>query len=361
MSDDAGRPTILYDEIDTVFGPRAKDNEDIRGMLNAGHRKGATAGRCVIRGKAVETEELPAYCAVALAGLDDLPDTIMTRAVVIRMRRRGPGERVRPWRLRTCGAEAEQVALAIKGWTSRVATEVGRRWPDMPPGVEDRDADVWEALLAVADLAGHWPDRARDAAVTLVKASRDRAPTLGVLLLRDLRRVFGTAERITTTALLTALNGIEESPWSTIRRGEPLDARGLSNRLGKYGIKPHLFRDPEPVRGYARADLADAWGRYLPPLDDPEDTAPVSPDERVTSVTAATTGPRRNGVTAVTDKSGPTHTGDGQTTIDDPTRCTVCGEGPMTLADDINAGAHIGCLSLPAPRPLTTTTGRNHR
>ena len=100
VSDQDGRPTILYDEIDTVFGPKAKDNEDVRGMLNAGHRQGATAGRCVIRGKNVETEELPAYCAVALAGLDDLPDTIMTRSVVVRMRRRSSNERVEPWRTR---------------------------------------------------------------------------------------------------------------------------------------------------------------------------------------------------------------------------------------------------------------------
>jgi hypothetical protein len=100
VSDEDGTPTILYDEIDTVFGPRAKDNEDVRGMLNAGHRRGATAGRCVTRGKVIETEELPAYCAVALAGLDDLPDTIMSRSVVIRMRRRAPDEKIEPWRLR---------------------------------------------------------------------------------------------------------------------------------------------------------------------------------------------------------------------------------------------------------------------
>jgi len=37
--------TILYDEIDTVFGPKAKENEEIRGLLNAGHRRGAVAGR----------------------------------------------------------------------------------------------------------------------------------------------------------------------------------------------------------------------------------------------------------------------------------------------------------------------------
>jgi hypothetical protein len=66
VSDEAGPPTILYDEIDTVFGPKAKDNDDVRGMLNAGHRRGAVAGRCVTKGKTVVTEELPAYCAVAL-------------------------------------------------------------------------------------------------------------------------------------------------------------------------------------------------------------------------------------------------------------------------------------------------------
>ena len=63
---DERRPTILYDEIDTVFGPKAKENEEIRGLLNAGHRRGAVAGRCVVSGKEIVTEEIPAYCAVAL-------------------------------------------------------------------------------------------------------------------------------------------------------------------------------------------------------------------------------------------------------------------------------------------------------
>src|SRR5262249_54120257 len=66
VSDPAGLPTILFDEIDTIFGPRAKEHEEIRGMLNAGHRRGAMAGRCVVRGRHIDTEELPAFCAVAL-------------------------------------------------------------------------------------------------------------------------------------------------------------------------------------------------------------------------------------------------------------------------------------------------------
>lgn len=295
VSDEDGRPTILYDEIDTVFGPKAKDNEDVRGMLNAGHRKGATAGRCIIRGKNVETEELPAYCAVALAGLDDLPDTLMTRSVVVRMRRRGPGETVEPWRLRINGAEAQELGDRLREWSNLSRYSV--TWPDMPPGIEDRNADVWEALLAVADLAGgEWPDRARCSAVTLVTQSADRTGSLGVTLLRDLRMVFGEADRLKTDVILERLHEIDESPWADLR-GKELDARGLSRRLSKYGVKPKLLRVGDEVfRGYEASDLADPWSRYVtadtgpfgklpdpPPVTDA--TPRQSPEDAVTSVT----------------------------------------------------------------------------
>jgi hypothetical protein len=286
VSDDAGPPTILYDEIDTVFGPKAKDNEDVRGMLNAGHRRGATAGRCVVKGKVVETEELPAYCAVALAGLNDLPDTLMTRSVVVRMRRRAPTETVEPWRLRINGPQAEQLRHDLETWAADRADAVD--WPDMPTGIEDRNADVWEALLAVADLAGgDWPTRARVAAVALVADSQAGAPSLGVLLLTDLRTVFAGHDKLPTETILSALHDLDESPWADLR-GKPVDARWLSRQLSKYDVKPKVIRtDDSTPRGYEAADLADPWTRYLttdtvadvadvadPTADQPTDVAP---------------------------------------------------------------------------------------
>jgi len=301
VSDEAGPPTILYDEIDTVFGARAKDNEDVRGMLNAGHRKGAMAGRCVVRGNVVATEELPAYCAVALAGLDDLPDTLMSRSVVVRMRRRAPGERIEPWRHRVNGPAAEVLADQLADWSNEVRELVGTDWPEMPAGVEDRNADVWEALLAVADVTGgDWPIRARVAAVTLVTDPRGRAPSLGVMLLRDLRIVFEHADRLFTEQVIENLLKLDESPWADLR-GKPLDARGLARRLGKYDISPKVLRIGEDTRrGYEATDLHDAWSRYVAPLEDPSrkrrdfikapgtDGQPLRPDGSVTSATSAT-------------------------------------------------------------------------
>lgn len=274
-----GRPTILYDEIDTVFGPKAKDNEEIRGLLNAGHRRGAVAGRCVVKGRVVETEEIPAYCAVALAGLGGLPDTLLSRSVVIRMRRRAPGERVEPYRRRVHAAEGHALRDRLADWADQVSAHVTNVWPAMPPGIEDRDADVWEPLLAVADAAGgDWPKRARVAAVALVALSKESTPSLGIRLLADLRTVFGDQDVMSTETILGKLHTLEESPWADLY-GKPLNARGLAKRLRQYELKSINVRiGGQIVRGYRREDLWDAWSRYLGP----------PPHESATSATSAT-------------------------------------------------------------------------
>jgi hypothetical protein len=265
-------PTVLYDEIDTVFGPRAKENEDIRGLLNAGHRRGAVAGRCVPTGKTVRTEEIPAYCAVAYAGIGGLPDTILSRCVVVRMRRRSPGEQVEPWRRRQHTPDGHLLRAKLAGWAADIRNSVTDVWPIMPVGVADRDADVWEALLAVADAAGgDWPARARAAAVALVAQTKASPPSLGILLLRHVHEIFNPAtsngsepfDALWTDTLLERLHQVEEAPWADLH-GKPLDARGLANRLGKYEVRPVDVRIGDRVRkGYQRADLHDAWQRYL--------------------------------------------------------------------------------------------------
>jgi hypothetical protein len=149
----------------------------------------------------------------------------------------------------------------------------------MPAGVVDRDADVWEPLLAIADAAGgDWPRRAREAAMALVAAAKERTPSLGVRLLADIRTVFGDRDAMSTSGLLEALCALDEAPWGEIAGGKPLNARGLANRLKPYGITSRNVRDGGViVKGYRREDFADAWNRYLP-----------SSPESATSATSAT-------------------------------------------------------------------------
>jgi hypothetical protein len=176
VGDPEGLPTILFDEIDTVFGPKAKENQEIRGLLNAGHRRGAVAGRCVVRGKLVETEEIPAYCAVAMAGLGGLPDTLLSRSVIVRMRRRAPNEPVQAYRRRVHSCEGWELRSKLENWCATIETAASNSWPDIPDGIEDRDADIWEPLLTVADMAGGaWSERPVSRLSRLSRILRRRA------------------------------------------------------------------------------------------------------------------------------------------------------------------------------------------
>jgi hypothetical protein len=151
---EAHQPTLLMDEADTYLGPLARgEHEELRGLINAGHRKGAVAYRCVGDPTKMEVKAFPAYCPVAIAGIGDLPDTILDRAVLIRMRRRGPGEQVEPFRRRKAAPRLRELHEALAAWTSTNHDPLAQAEPEMPPGLVDRPADVWEALLAVADLA----------------------------------------------------------------------------------------------------------------------------------------------------------------------------------------------------------------
>lgn len=277
VKDPAGLPTILYDEIDTVFGPRAKENEELRGFLNAGHRRGAMAGRCVPKGKVIVTEDFPAYCAVAMAGLGNLPDTILSRSVIARMRRRAPQEQVEPYRRRVHEPEGNRLRDRLATWAATVKTVLNLE-PSMPDTITDRNADLWEALLSIADAAGGtWPARARVTAVTLVTDALGTKGSLGVTLLTDLQTIFKDREVMATTELIEQLINLEESPWGDLR-GKPLDGRRLAKLLKPYGIGPKpVRRGGEVFKGYECADLQDAWSRYVP-------SPPMEPVTRVTSV-----------------------------------------------------------------------------
>ncbi len=279
VSDPKGSPTVLFDEIDTIFGPRAKEHEEIRGLLNAGHRRGATAGRCVVQGKIIVTEELPAYCAVALAGLGNLPGTILTRSIVVRMRRRAPGEEVDSYRRRLHADDGNRIRDDLNTWTTRTTFAL----LDMPDGIEDRDADVWEPLLAIADAAGgDWPQKARVAAVALVAQSKETSPSLGVRLLADCRSVFGDDDALHTSTLIERLVAMEEAPWGDLR-GKAITSRTLSRYLKPYGVESKNTRIGDLVlKGYTIESFHDAWKRYLPePLEQ-------RPSDNATPATSAT-------------------------------------------------------------------------
>jgi hypothetical protein len=274
--------TLLVDECDTIFTRRGKDdaNEDLRALLNAGYKRGATIPRCV--GPKHDVQNFKVYCATALAGLGDLPDTIMSRSVIIRMRRRGPGEHIEPFRTREHAGEGHVLRERIARWAALAGPHAGDAWPALPDGIVDRPAEVWEPLIAAADAAGgDWPQSARAACIEMCRGAQDSRVSLGVRLLADLRIIFGAADALTTEDILSKLcSGTEagldaDAPWNELH-GKPLGVRGLASMLKRYGVGSQKVKVAgRALQGYRREHLWDAWTRYLSPV--PAGVEPAEP------------------------------------------------------------------------------------
>lgn len=274
-------PTLLLDEADTVFGKKAADNhEDLRGLINAGHQR----GRPYIRWDAAarQPEHCPTFAMAALAGIGSMPDTIEDRAVMIRMRRRAPGERVQPFRTRRDAPALHDLRDRITIWIRKNLDDLTNAEPDMP--VEDRAADNWEPLIAVADAAGgDWPDRARKACRVLTDAAEEDT-TLGVRLLADLRTVFEDAEALHGATILDRLHRLDEAPWADWY-GRPLNARDLAKMLKPFGVSSLDVKEGGVnKKGYRREHLYDAWNRYLRPEQGESATAATSATAQVNAL-----------------------------------------------------------------------------
>lgn len=267
---DDQQPTLLLDEADTYLGPTvAKQHEDLRGLINAGHRRGAVVYRGEVSGKAVKVVDFKAFAAAALAGIGDLPDTIIDRSIVIPMKRRAPNEIVEPFRERKHRPETSELRARLEQWGEASVAELTDAWPQLPPGIVDRPADVWEPLCAIGDICGStWAQRSRQATVVINNARLQRDPSWAVQLLTDCQRIFNerNVDRLTTETLIEQLIAITESPWGDMR-GTPLDARKLARMLRKYDVKPadHRFGN-DTRKGYTTEAFHDAWSRYLTPV-----------------------------------------------------------------------------------------------
>jgi hypothetical protein len=316
----ADPPTLLVDEADTLWGTRkqADANEDLRGLLNAGHQRNRPMLRWDVTSRTAE--QLDTFAMALLAAIGKLPDTIMDRAVVVRMRRRAPGEQVDPYRTRRDAPPLHDLRERLATWARAYLRQLQQAAPAMP--LEDRAADTWEPLIAIADLAcGDWPTRARKAAATMTQAEaqQEEDTSASVRLLADLRQVFHTkgAEALYTSTILDALHQLEDAPWADWY-GHPLTTRDLAKLLRPYQVESKNIREHgtgAPRKGYARADLQDAWARYVPlhPLHELQPSEPAGQpgkghvaDLSTPSATSAT-GP--GDVADVADGPNPSATG----------------------------------------------------
>lgn len=259
-------PTLLVDEADTVL----HDKEELRGIFNSSHtRHAAYVVRTV--GDNHEPRRFSTWSAKAVALIGRLPDTLADRSIIVQMHRRAQGEHVERLRLDRPGV-FEELRRRAATWATAHLDALSGADPATPGELNDRAADNWRPLLAIANAAGaEWPERARRAALTLSGLAADGEEGIRELLLVDIRDAFRDRDdtAIFTEDLLGYLCGREDRPWREWKAGRQLSAVQLARLLKPFGVRPGPLRDgPRTGKGYELRDFADAFNRYLP-LSDP--------------------------------------------------------------------------------------------
>ena len=254
-------PTLLIDEADSIF----RQNDDLRTLTNAGFTKtAAQVARTV--GEDNEPRLFTVYVPKTIALIGTLPDTIESRSVIIRMRRRLPDEQIE--RLRSDKDQGFQPILArIARWATDNAERVLAQEPEIDPSLSDRQADVWRELLRIADFAGgEWPQRARIAALELCAKQSDEGD-LSVRLLSDIQKIFAEQPERTkwpSQALVDELNAMDEAPWKEINHGRELTSNRLARMLARFEIRPETRKERnKSFKGYLTKPFDDAFSRYL--------------------------------------------------------------------------------------------------
>jgi hypothetical protein len=275
------RPTLLLDEADTF----AKDDEDLRGVLNAGHRRDGVVLRCVEAREGYEVRQFSVWAPAALAAIGHLPATIEDRCIIISLRRKLPDEVVSSLRLDHVG-HLERLAREAARWAADNADVLAAADPAIPDGIVNRQSDNWRPLIAVADLVGgRWPTQARNVATEMCRAGGG-VKSIRELLLEDLRDLFDTEmpdesygtrfsaelfakkpNELFTDEILNALREREDRPWPEFRDGSPITSKQLAGLLRPLGVKVGrtVRRGGKTLKGYQREWLDDAFARYLAP------------------------------------------------------------------------------------------------
>lgn len=259
------RPTLLFDEAQSFLKRKADD--PIRGVLLASFaRRFAVVER--VEGESNEVRAFSTFAPKAMNGrnLARVDDMLTSRSIVLAMTRA-------PRRLPELRADRDPVGEELRRRCARWANDNAPALRDADPDMGERmgrSAQVWRPMFAIAhEAGGDWPAHACSAA-DLLEASAAKVAhggdTLGVMLLADVREVFGTRDRIKSEDLDQALLDLPERPWATLRRGDkPMTAQARGRMLADYGIHAATLRfaDGDRKKGYQRTDFEHAWAAYL--------------------------------------------------------------------------------------------------
>jgi len=288
----------------------------------------SSSGPSTLNSKPSTLATYSAWCPKVIAAIGHLPETLADRCILIRMqRKRGDEQCERLRNLDSADSPVGTLSTASPSFVSSILDQasgiqqpesqpatfnlqpatpairpsshtlrhrcaqfaldhqhaIANARPEIPEALNDRAADIWEPLLAIADIAGgSWPEKARAAAVALTTGAQENSPSTTLLFDIGILFVLLEKERLFTSQIVDGLNQsrFATRPWREARKGKPVTEIWLAQQLRPFGVRPKNLRiDGDQGKGYDVTDLRETFGRYIPQSELDNFKAELSPPE----------------------------------------------------------------------------------
>ena len=255
-------PTLLYDEIDTVWARSGSSNQLTRMILNAGYRPGGL----IYRQRGDEVEEYETFSPKVLAGVHNghLPATVLTRTIPINMKAKRADQHVERfvYHVAANSPEREELLARIEKFVEDFDIDIAIQAPDLLPALTDRQNEMVEPLRQIAAVFGEEAEHELAEALQRIFSDQGTIKSSEAEIFGRIRRALdvmgkkvGDERRIFSEDLALAVG--------RAFFGKP---KQLSLWLAPFDIQPELVRIGSDVRrGYTDAQFADAFARYLGP------------------------------------------------------------------------------------------------
>lgn len=266
--------TVFIDEADSFL----KGQDNLQGALKAGIRRNAVTTRTeklangTYREKDFRVFGFKAVAGISARGISDL---LTSRSIIVKL-----------------GLKPKKVILKRlddrlpiwqenKSKCARLAQDYGE-WisnyrPEIPLDLSNRQADVWESLIAIADLTDkvsgtNYGEQVRNIALEGIK---DKVDSIGQELLRDIRDIFreireeDQARGVSSTVYISSYDlTIKLTVDPTLRWAEyghkGLTAHTLGKMLSEYGIKSFQKKiNGKNLKCYCLKDFEAVFDTYL--------------------------------------------------------------------------------------------------
>lgn len=275
-------PTLLVDEVDSVFKAKSDDtSESLRAFLNTGYRKSGSYGITEGEGKNRQPKKFPTFCPMAVAGKGEvIPESVRTRSIEIRLQKRMSSQPIEDFLTNAVGFECEEMVEWLVTWSDLTAQTLETENVSVE-SISDRDREVWLPLYAVAQLAGQdWTDRFSQALFLHQRVKKSSDIPRERQLLEDCLKVFGERESMKTEMLIEGLKILPEADYSTLSYGRGISPKYLAKMVRAYEIQPTQIRFGESTfKGYYRTQFASAYARYSEETPAPSTTETVETHE----------------------------------------------------------------------------------